>query len=407
MERVFIIDARRSAVGKFLGSLSSLSAPQIASEVVKDLLSRNKIDKNSVEALNSGIVLSAGVGQNPAKQVIRGSGLPDSVSTCNINMLCASGLRAIALSTAEIESGNSNVIIAGGMESMSNAPYTLKGVRAINKLGNISIKDLSEKAKTTGKDAGNMTLVDDMLNDGLMDCYDDIHMGAIAEKIGTKYNISREEQDRFALESHMKAAKATDSKKFSKEIVPIRTANDTFEVDEGIRKDTTLEKLGALKPAFSSNGTVTAGNSSQLSDGASFLLLISESKSKELGLKPMAVIESYSNIGNDPAWYGLAPTSAIKNALSKSGYKLEDVDLIELNEAFCVQSLGVVKELGIKTERLNVNGGATALGHPIGASGAKILTTLLYALADRNKKIGLAALCHGGGGAAAMVVRRL
>lgn len=404
MARAVIIDAVRSPIGKFLGSLSELTAPGIATQVIKGLLVRNRIDLSLFQELNAGIVLSAGVGQNPAKQVVVGSGLPSNVATANINMVCASGLRAISFSAAEIESGNADFIIAGGMESMSNAPYILKGIRKFNKLGNIKLRDAAEKARAGGSDIFSYDLEDEMVYDGLWDCYNDLHMGALAEKIGSKYSISRREQDEFALQSHLRAMGAIDKGKFKNEIVPIKTPSGYFETDEGVRRDTSMEKLATLKPAFSANGCVTAGNSSQLSDGASFVILASESKALELALKPLGSIEAYSNSGIDPAWYGLAPTAAIKAVLQRGHHSLEDIGLIELNEAFCVQTLGVVKELGIDKERMNVNGGAIALGHPIGASGARILTTLLHAMTDRKEKLGIAALCHGGGGAAAMLV---
>ncbi len=407
METVYIIDAARSAIGKFLGALSDLQATEIATDVVKGLMSRNKFDSNLINEFIAGNVLSAGIGQNPAKQVVMGSGLPDTISTANVNMVCASGMRAVAVGADSIRTGNSEISIVGGMESMSNAPYSLRGARKFQKLNNIKIRELTNRAKGAGVDVGEYELVDEMVHAGLWDCYSDLHMGALAEKIGSKYNIPRREQDEFALDSHMKAMHAIDNHKFDAEIVPIEVNGKVISSDEGVRRDTSIEKLSALKPAFEPNGTVTAGNSSQLSDGASFLILMSEKKANELGLKPLGVIESYAYSGTDPAWYGLAPTEAMKEALKRGGHGLDEMDLIELNEAFCVQALGVVKELGINKEILNVNGGATALGHPIGATGARILTTLLYALKDRNKSIGIAGLCHGGGGAAAMVIRCL
>ncbi len=407
LEPVYIVDAARSPIGKFWGSLSGYSATQIGAEVVKELVRRTGIKGEDVGELITGIVLSAGVGQNPAKQVVVRSGLPNDIPTLNINRVCASGLDAIDNGTLKIASGRADLIIAGGIESMSNVPYVLKEIRDVHKIGDTYLSELAEKLRQSGKDLGNIKVTDEMISSGLWDCYVDMHMGTLAEKIGEKYQISREEQDRLAYESHMKAAKATDDGKFKKEIVPIKLADGrVFEADEGIRKDSSLEKLAGLKPYFRQDGTVTAGNASQLSDGASFVVLMSEAKMNEYGLKPLARIEGYSASGNDPSWYGLAPTSAVGKVLQKTGHSLNDVDLIELNEAFCVQALGVVKELGIDLNKLNVNGGATALGHPIGATGARILTTLVYAMHDRNKDLGLATLCHGGGGAAAMVVRR-
>jgi acetyl-CoA C-acetyltransferase len=408
MEDVYIIDASRSAIGKFLGSLTEFSAPQIGAAVVKGMLARNSIPKEQIEELIAGNVISAGLGQNPAKQVIVYSGLPNGVSSTNVNMVCASGLRAIGVGSASISSGNSELIIAGGIESMSNAPHTIKGVRQFKKLGNTSIKEFSTYLSGAGNDPSKAELTDELIFAGLWDCYTNLHMGAIAEKLGGKYGISREEQDAFAFESHMKAAAATDGGKFKREIIPIKLGSGSeFDKDEGIRHDTDIKKLASLKPAFGENGTITAGNASQISDGASFVILASGRKVKELGLKPIAKIESFASSGIDPSWYGVAPSTAMRRALDKAGEKLDSVDLIELNEAFCVQALSVVRELGIDIKRLNVNGGATALGHPIGASGARILTTLIYAMQDRKKDLGMASLCHGGGGAAAMIIRRV
>ncbi|HLC59390.1 MAG TPA: thiolase family protein [archaeon] len=407
MRDVFIVDAARSPIGKFLGSLSGYSATQIGAEVVKALLKRTKVKSPDVNELITGNVISAGLGQNPAKQVVRYSGMPDEIPTTNVNKVCASGLEAIDNGFLKIASGRADVIIAGGVESMSNAPYSVKG-RDVHKIGNISLNDFVEKLKQAGKDLTKMEVVDEMVNAGLWDCYVNLHMGTLAEKIGEKYKISRQEQDKFAVESHRKAADAIDKGKFKKEIVPIKLPDGRiFEVDEGVRKDSSLEKLAGLKPAFRPDGTITAANASQLSDGASFVVLMSEQKMKEYGLRPLAKIEGYAASGNDPTWYGLAPTPAIRKVLETTNHTLNQIDLIELNEAFCVQALGVVKELGIDVSKLNVNGGATALGHPIGATGARILTTLIYAMHDRNKKLGLAALCHGGGGAAAMVISKI
>ncbi len=408
MEQVYIVDAARSAIGRFLGSLSEFTAPQIGAKIVGGLVSRSKLQTDAIEELIAGNVISAGVGQNPAKQVIVYSGLPSTVSSTNVNMVCASGLRAIGVGAAQIRAGDSGIIIAGGMECMSNAPHTVKGVRQFKKLGNTTVKEFTEYLSSSGKSAADVGLTDELVYAGLWDCYSNLHMGTIAERLSGKYNISREEQDAFALRSHMAAAAAADAGKFKREIIPIKLRSGaSFEVDEGIRRDTDMKKLAALKPAFSENGTVTAGNASQISDGASFVILASGRKVEELGLKPIAEIESFASSGSDPGLYGIAPVTAINSALSKAGVPLDSVGLIELNEAFCVQALSVVKELSIDLKRLNVNGGATALGHPIGASGARILTTLIYAMQDRKEDIGLASLCHGGGGAAAMVVKRI
>jgi acetyl-CoA C-acetyltransferase len=403
MEDAYILEILRSPVGKFLGGLSELTATDLAVQVVSALAEKSGISKENIDGIIAGNVLSAGLGQNPAKQIIVHSGLPKSIPTLNVNMVCASGLKAVSLAAESIQAGNSDIIIAGGMESMSNAPHTIKGLRKFRKLGTISLAEAYAYSKTA--DGGNFELEDEMIKTGLWDCYSDMHMGAIAEKIGDKYSISRAEQDEFALQSHRKAALATDSRMFDDELVKIKL-NDgrIFDADEGIRRDTTMGALSKLKPAFVDNGTVTAGNASQLSDGSAFAIVVSGKKIKELGLKPLAKIESYADAGIDPQWYGLSPKDSMNKALSKSGHKLDEIDLIEINEAFCVQVLGVVKEMGIDTSKLNVNGGATALGHPLGASGARLLATLAHAMKKRKKQLGIISLCHGGGGSASMVI---
>ena len=405
MEDVYIVDAARSATGKFLGSLSELSSPRIGAAVVKGLMARSSIKPEMVEELITGNVLSAGLGQNPAKQVVVYSGLPNETVTSNVNQVCASGLRAIAIGADSIKCGDSGIVIAGGIESMSNARHTVAGIRKFKKLGDATLDELVRYLAGSGADLSSVKLVDELVFNGLWDCYSNLHMGTLAERIGKKYTITREEQDAFAIDSHRKAAAAIDAGKFKKEIIPINVgAAGEFATDEGVRRDTSIEKLASLKPAFAPDGTVTAGNASQISDGAAFVVLASASKVKELDLKPIAKIESYASSGIDPAWYGLAPVSGIQKTLKKAGKTLDDVDLIEINEAFCVQALGVVRALNIDVAKLNVNGGATALGHPIGASGARILTTLIYALHDRRKNLGIASLCHGGGGAASMLI---
>ncbi len=406
MEDAYILEILRSPVGKFLGSLSGLSATDLAVQVVTELVQRSGIKKESIDGIIAGNVLSAGLGQNPAKQVIVHSGLPNSIPTLNVNMVCASGLKAISLAAESIQAGNSDMIIAGGMESMSNAPHAIKGLRKFRKLGSISLEEAYGYSKTAS--SIDFELEDEMIKTGLWDCYSDMHMGAIAEKIGSKYSISRGEQDEFALESHRKAASATDSGMFKDEIVNIRLKDGrVINTDEGIRRDTNIEILSKLKPAFVENGTVTAGNASQLSDGAAFAIVISGKKLNELNLKPLAKIESYADAGIDPQWYGLSPKDSMEHALSKSGHTLDEMDLIEINEAFCVQVLGVVKDMGIDMSKLNVNGGATALGHPLGASGAKLLATLSHAMQQRGKRFGIVSLCHGGGGSSSMVISRV
>ena len=371
-------------------------------------MARNNIKKETIEEAIVGNVLSAGLGQNPAKQVAMYAGLNPEISTLNVNKVCASGLKAISIAAEGIKTGNLEIVIAGGMESMTNAAHTVRGARRLKKLGNSSIKEYYDYINSIGEDSGKAMMVDELLHAGLWDCYADLHMGSLAEKIGVEDSISREDQDKFAFESHRKAAMATASGKFKDEIIPIKLSDGRiYAEDEGIRKDTSMEKLAQLKPAFEKNGTVTAGNASQISDGASFALIMSGSKVKELGVKPLAKIESNASSGIDPSWYGYAPITAMNKALNKSGHLLGDMDLVEINEAFCVQVLGVVKRMNIDTNKLNVNGGATALGHPLGASGAMILATLIYSLKDRKKDLGIASLCHGGGGAEAMVVSRV
>ncbi len=407
MEEAYIINSVRSPVGKFLGSLSSMSATELASKVVDGLIQKSGIDKNNIDNIICGNVLSAAVGQNPAKQIVMHSNIPVSVPTLNVNMVCASGLRAVSLAAQSVKLGDASIVLAGGTESMSNAPYTLKGVRDFKKIGDVQLGDFYEYASKSGNLKGYL-LKDEMILDGLWDCYSEMHIGAIVEKIGKKYGITREEQDLFALDSHKKAAKASDSGYFDEEIIPVKNnAGETVYKDEGIRRDTSIEKLASLKPAFTSNGTVTAGNSSQLNDGAAFSIVASASAVKELGIKPIAKIESYADAGIDPQWYGLSPIDSMKKALQKANLKLDYIDLIELNEAFAVQMLGDIKEMSIDTSKLNVNGGSIAIGHPIGASGARLLSTLVHAMKNRKKDYGIVSLCHGGGGSASMVVSRV
>ncbi len=406
MGTAYIIGAFRSPIGKFMGKLSGFSAVGIAAEVVKGTFEMlGTVDKKLVDEAIVGNVLSAGLGQNPAKQVVMHSGLQKSVPTLNINMVCASGLKAIALAAQAIENENADIVLAGGMESMTTAPHTVTGARKFRKFGNIGLNELYDYAARTNTE---YSLIDEMINTGLWDCYADLHMGTIAEAIGVKDKITREEQDEFAYRSHMKAIAATDSGKFAEEIVPITLGDGSvFSQDEGIRRDTSLQKLSQLKPAFMEGGTVTAGNSSQLSDGAAFSIIASEKAVSEHGFRPMAKIEAYADSGIDPNWYGLSPIDSMNNAMAKSGHKLDEMDIIEINEAFCVQTLGVVKEMGIDMSKLNVNGGAIALGHPIGASGAILVATLVHALKDRKNELGIVSLCHGGGGSSSMVISRV
>lgn len=406
MGKVYIVGAGRSPIGKFLGELSDLNAIGIGAQVVGKTLDRSGIAPSEVEELILGNVLSSGLGQNPAKQVVMYSGMPDTTPAYSVNMVCASSLKAVDLASQSILSGDSDIVAAGGTESMSRTPFSIKGVRKFNRLGNIGLKQFVEKLNEQKIPASDFELVDEMINAGLWDCYSDLHMGALAEYIASDYKITREQQDAFAVESHRRAAEATDAGKFKHEITPIVNGDDQISTDEGIRRDTTMKKLAALKPAFRKDGSVTAGNSSQLSDGASFLILMSEKKVRESGTEPLAEIEAFSSSGIDPKYYGMAPVSAVKKLLKKTKLSIDDIDLVELNEAFSAQALGVIGALGIDKNKVNINGGAIALGHPIGATGARILTTLVYELLDRKRDTGLATLCHGGGGAAAMIIRR-
>jgi acetyl-CoA C-acetyltransferase len=405
MEEAYIVNAFRSPIGKFMGSLSEFSAVHIATEVAKGAFERSGVDKKLAEEIIIGNVLSAGLGQNPAKQVVMHSGMPKTVSTFNVNMVCASGLKAVALAAQAVRGNDLKIAVAGGMESMTNAPHTVKGVRKFRKYGNVGLNELYDYSKSTGND---YQLIDEMINTGLWDCYTDAHMGTIAEMLGPRERITREEQDEFAYQSHLKAAAATDSGKFKDEIIPVKLRDGSmFAVDEGIRRDTTIEKLSKLKPAFNESGTVTAGNSSQLSDGAAIAIVASKKAVEENGWDPIAKVESYADSGIDPNWYGLSPIDSMGRALERSGHTLDDMDLVEINEAFCVQVLGVAKEMDIDMKRLNVNGGATALGHPLGATGAILLAKTVHALADRKKDLGIISLCHGGGGSSSMVVSRV
>lgn len=394
MENVFIAGAYRTPGGRLLGKLSPLTAPHLSAILIKDSLKRSGIKPSPadevIDEVIMGNVISAGIGQNPARQAALLAGLPDTVPAFTVNKVCASGLKAVALGAQAIMLGEVEVIVAGGMESMSNTPFILKEMRA-------------------GRRYGDSTVVDAMISDGLWDCYYNAHMGALCELTAKKYRISRKEQDTFAYESHRKAMEATRNGLFKEEIIPIRIKKDGEEFvvdeDETIRWDTSLKKLARLKPVFKKGGSITAGNSPGLNDGAAVLILISEKMVKKLRVRPIARIIAYSTAHLDPKWYPLAPVRSVKSLLKKTGLKIEDFALIEENEAFAAQTLAVMKELSLDPERVNVNGGAIALGHPIGASGARILVTLIHALKNRNKELGLATICLGGGGAMSMAVR--
>ena len=394
MDDVVIVSAVRTPIGKFQGSLSDLSAPQLGALVVKEAVSRAHLDPKLIDECIMGNVISAGLGQNPARQAALGGALPPEVAALTINKVCGSGLKAIGLAAQGIQTGNAEIVVAGGMESMTNAPYLLPQARKGYRLGNSQI-------------------VDSMVNDGLWDVYNNYHMGMTGENVAEKYGITREQQDEFAVNSHRKAIQAWKECRFKSQVMPVelpaRKKGDPaviFEKDEGPREDTTAESLRSLKPAFKKDGTVTAGNASTINDGAAAVVVMRARKAKELGLQPMARIVAQATSGVDPKWVMMAPVDGVRKLWQKTGWKADDVDLYELNEAFSVQSVAVVRELGIDMDKVNVNGGAVALGHPIGASGARVLVTLLYELIRRNAHKGIAALCLGGGNSVAMAIER-
>ena len=394
LDDVVIISACRTPVGKFQGSLSDLSATQLGAIVVREATKRAKLDPKQIDECIMGNVISAGLGQNPARQAALFGGLSAEVSAMTVNKVCGSGLKSVALAAQAIQTGNSSVIAAGGMESMSNAPYLLPQARKGYRLGNAQI-------------------IDSMVQDGLWDIYNNYHMGITGENVAEKYGITREEQDQFALNSHRKAVAAIKECRFKSQIVPVELPAKRkgespviFDKDESPREDTTIEILRSLKPAFKKDGTVTAGNAPGVNDGAAAVIVTSAKHAKELGAEPIARIVAQATSGIDPAWVMMAPVSAVRKIWQKTGWKNEDVDLYELNEAFSVQALGVMRELGLDPAKVNVNGGAVAIGHPIGASGARVLVTLIYEMMRRNVHRGIAALCLGGGNAVAMAVER-
>ncbi len=388
-----ILAGARTPVGRFQGGLAPKKATELGAIAVKEAVQRAGLEGDQVEEVVMGCVLPAGLGQNPARQATIYSGLPNTISAMTINKVCGSGLRAVSLAAQMIKAGDRGVVVAGGLESMSNAPYALPKAR-------------------TGYRLGNGELVDLMVFDGLWDIYNDFHMGITAEMVAEKYGISREEQDEYAYNSHQKALAAIDAGRFKKEIVPVevktRKGVTVIDTDEGPRRETTLEALARLRPAFKPDGgTVTAGNAPSVNDGGAAVVVASSERAKELGKQPMFEIEDYATGAREPEWVMMAPVKAVQNLLAKTGSKIDDFPLIELNEAFSVQALAVMRELGMDPGRVNVNGGAVALGHPIGASGARILITLMYAMIDRDVERGLAALCLGGGDAVAMSIRRV
>jgi acetyl-CoA C-acetyltransferase len=392
MSEVVIVSAVRTPIGKFQGSLQSYTSPRLGALVVKEAVRRAGVEPAQVDDCIMGCVLQAGVGQAPARQAAIFAGIPPEAGALTVNQVCGSGLRAVSLAAQAIQTGDSGIVVAGGMESMSNAPYLLPQAR-------------------NGYRMGNGTLVDAMINDGLWDVYNEFHMGAAAELVADKYHISRADQDSFAAESHRRAAAATLEGRFRAQILPVEVpparkgeAPRAFDSDEAIRPDTTAEILAKLKPAFKKDGTVTAGNAPGVSDGAAAVVVTSAARAQELGLKPMVIIRAQATAGRAPEWFSLAPIDAVRKVVAKAGWSLESVDLFELNEAFSVQALSVIRELGLDQARVNVNGGAVALGHPIGASGAAILVKLIYAMTDRGARRGIASLCLGGGGAVALAV---
>src|SRR5450631_2020886 len=394
MDEVVIISGCRTPVGKFQGALSDLAATQLGAIVVREAVRRASIEPASVDECIMGNVLPAGLGQNPARQAAIYGGLAPEVGAMTINKVCGSGLKAVALAAQAIETGNSAIVVAGGMESMTNAPYLLPQARKGYRLGNAQI-------------------VDSMVHDGLWDIYNDYHMGITGENVAEKYGVTREEQDEFAVNSHRKAVSAIKECRFKSQVIPVeipakkKGAPPTiFDKDESPREDTTIEVLRALKPAFKKDGTVTAGNAPGVNDGAAALVITSATRAKEVGAKPMVRIVAQATSGVEPKWVMMAPVGAVRTIWEKTGWKNEDVDLYELNEAFSVQALGVMRELGLNPDKVNVNGGAVAIGHPIGASGARVLVTLIYEMMRRDVKRGIAALCLGGGNAVAMAVER-
>ena len=392
MQDIVIVSAVRTAVGKFGGSLAKIPAPELGAIVIKEALARAKVDPSQVSEVIMGQVLAAGSGQNPARQALLAAGLPKEVPGLTINAVCGSGLKAVMLAAQSIACGDAEIVVAGGQENMSAAPHVLHGSR-------------------DGQRMGDWKLVDTMIVDGLWDVYNKYHMGITAENVAKEHDISREAQDALALGSQQKAAAAQDAGKFKDEIVPVNIPQKkgdpiVFAADEFINKKTHAEALAGLRPAFDKAGTVTAGNASGINDGAAAVVVMSAKKAAELGLKPLARIVAFGTSGIDPATMGMGPVPATRKALERAGWKAADVNLFELNEAFAAQACAVNKELGIDPAKVNVNGGAIAIGHPIGASGCRILVTLLHEMQRREAKKGVAALCIGGGMGVSLAVER-
>ena len=391
MREAVIVSATRTPTGKFLGSLKGFSATDLGAMVVREAVSRAGVDPASIDECILGNVVSAGLGQAPARQAALRGGLDPKVAALTINKVCGSGLKAVMLATQAIALGDADIVVAGGMESMSNCPYLLPGAR-------------------DGLRMGNAKLVDSMVQDGLWDSFHDIHMGLTGEHVAERYKVTREEQDRYAVESHRRAAAATRAGWFKDEILPVsipgKPAPTIFDRDESIREDTSTEALARLKPAFKKDGTVTAGNAPGMNDAAAALVVMGADVAERLKVKPIVRIAGYATSGLEPKLVMMTPVEAVRALVRKIGWSLADVDLVELNEAFSVQAVAVTRELGLDPGRVNVQGGAVALGQPIGASGARILTTLIYALGRAGKSRGIATLCLGGGNGVALAVER-
>ena len=387
-----IISACRTPVGKFLGSLKPLKATDLGAIVVREAINRAGVKPEDIDEVIMGCVIQAGLGQNPARQAALYGGLPPSVSAVTVNKVCGSGLKAVMMAAQGVRLGDTDLVVAGGMESMSNAPYLVPNAREGYRLGNGS-------------------LVDAMIHDGLWCTFDNQHMGCTGEVVADRFKVSREEQDAYALESHRRAASAINACRFKDEIVPVEIPQkkgppQIFSKDETVREDTSLEVLGKLKPAFKEAGTVTAGNAPGVNDGASAVVVTSREQAESLGIEPMARIVAQATSGIEPELVMMAPVEAIQRVLKKAGWSLDDVDLIELNEAFAVQAVAIIRELHLDPARVNVNGGAVALGHAIGQSGSRLLTTMLYEMKRRDAHKGVVALCLGGGNAVAMAIER-
>ena len=391
MDEVVILSSVRTPIGKYGKTLSGFKATELGAMVVKEAVKRAGLEPTDIEECIMGNVIGAGLGQNPARQAAIGAGLPVEIGSFTVNAVCGSGMKAAMLAADAIKAGEYNVLAVGGMENMSAAPYLLQGAR-------------------WGYKMNDQTMVDSMVHDGLWDIFNNQHMGFTGEIVAERFNVSREDADQLSVDSHLKAAAATKAGKFKKEILPItipsKKGDIVLDYDEGVREDSSMESLGKLKPVFKKDGIVTAGNSSQLSDGASSLVVASRKWAEEHGLKPLATIEAYGERGVQPEYIMEAPIPATQHVLKKAGMTIDDIDLFEHNEAFASASCAVKKELNVPDDIFNVNGGAVALGHPIGCSGARVLTTLLHALEDRNKEVGLGTLCLGGGNAVTTIIRR-